>query len=68
VYFYSHEPNEPLHVHIDKGGASAKIWIETVHLASNAGFSSKSLGDVIRLVRRHRGMLLESWHEHFGSR
>lgn len=23
-YFYSHEPNEPAHVHIDKGNATAK--------------------------------------------
>jgi hypothetical protein len=22
-YFYSHEPNEPAHVHVDRGGASA---------------------------------------------
>jgi hypothetical protein len=23
-YFYSHEPNEPPHVHVDKGGPSMK--------------------------------------------
>lgn len=23
LYFYSREPNEPAHVHVDKGGASA---------------------------------------------
>ena len=24
-YFHSHEPNEPPHIHVDKGGASAKF-------------------------------------------
>ena len=24
-YFYSHEPNEPPHVHVDKGGCTAKL-------------------------------------------
>ena len=27
-YFYSHEPNEPPHVHVDKGGSTAKFWLE----------------------------------------
>jgi len=26
-YFYSHEPNEPPHVHVDRAGASAKVWL-----------------------------------------
>ncbi len=25
VYFFSHEPNEPAHVHIDRGDATAKF-------------------------------------------
>jgi hypothetical protein len=68
LYFYSHEPNEPPHVHIDKGGASAKVWLQSGHLADNAGFSAAQLGDVLRLVRRHQALLLESWHGHFGPR
>ena len=26
-HFYSHEPNEPPHVHIDKDAATAKVWL-----------------------------------------
>ncbi len=37
-YFYSHEPNEPPHVHIDKGGASLKVWLDSVAHAKNTGF------------------------------
>nr|WP_294509635.1 DUF4160 domain-containing protein [uncultured Rhodopila sp.] len=47
VYFWSHEPNEPPHVHLDKGGASAKVWLEPVRLASNAGFVAHSLGVIL---------------------
>jgi hypothetical protein len=66
MYFYSHEPNEPPHVHIDRGGASAKIWLYNITLATNAGFSAKELGDVLRLVRTHQARLLEAWHGFFG--
>jgi hypothetical protein len=50
VYFYSREQGEP-HVHIDRGGATAKVCLENVVLAGSGGFSARDLGDVLRLVR-----------------
>jgi len=40
-YFYSHEPNEPPHIHIDRDNLSAKFWLEPITLARNLGFSAK---------------------------
>ena len=68
VYFYSHEPNEPPHVHMDRGGATAKFWIENLSLARNIGFSAQELGEAQRLVREHREDFLEEWHGFFGTR
>ncbi|MBP0018054.1 MAG: DUF4160 domain-containing protein [Cyanobacteria bacterium SBLK] len=34
-YFYSHEPNEPPHIHIDRDCSSAKFWLDAVSLANN---------------------------------
>ena len=67
-YFYSHEPNEPPHVHVDKGGASAKLWLEPVALARNIGFRASDLGAILALTRKHRTALLEAWHGYFGNR
>jgi hypothetical protein len=67
VYFWSHEPNEPPHVHTDKGGASAKVWLEPVALASNSGYPARDLGVILRLVHEHQPALLEAWHEFFGT-
>ena len=64
-YFYSHEPNEPPHVHVDKGGSSAKFWLERVTLAHNFGYNAPELGELHRLVREHRDELLEAWHGYF---
>lgn len=65
-YFYSHEPNEPPHVHVDKSGASAKVWLDPVALASNRGYRAVELNAILGLVRQHRGALTESWHGYFG--
>jgi hypothetical protein len=64
-YFYSHEPNEPPHIHIDKSGASAKYWLENVSLARNLGYSSRELRLLHDLVLKHRTEFLEAWNEYF---
>jgi hypothetical protein len=42
-YFYSHEPNEPPHIHVDRDDLSAKFWIDPAGLARNLGFGRGSL-------------------------
>lgn len=64
-YFYSHEPNEPPHVHVDKNGASLKAWLDDVALAKNVGFKPHEINAILQLVVEHRDQLLEAWHEHF---
>lgn len=66
-YFYSHEPNEPLHVHVDRDDLSAKFWLTPIALARNFGFSAVELGKIESLVERHRRELLEKWDEYFES-
>ncbi len=65
LYFYSHEPNEPPHVHVDRDDLSAKFWLEPVALARNLGFRAHELRDVERTT--HRRMLLEAWHGYHGD-
>lgn len=67
-YFYSHEPGEPPHVHIDKGGGTAKVWLDAVALARMTGLKSSEITHILTLVHEHRTMLLEAWHGYFGDR
>jgi hypothetical protein len=64
LYFYSHEPNEAPHVHIDRNDQSCKFWIEPVALARNLGFSAKELRDLERIVIDNQQRPLEAWHEY----
>lgn len=65
-YFYSHEPGEPPHVHIDHGSATAKVWLHNAAIARNIGFSAKELGTVQRMVRDYEDTLQEAWNAFFG--
>jgi hypothetical protein len=62
-YFYSHEPNEPPHIHIDRDDLSAKFWL---NLAANFGFRAHELREIQSRVLDFRTQLLEAWNEFFG--
>ena len=66
LYFFSHEPNEPPHMHVDWDNRSAKFWLQPVALARNAGFSPKDLAEIQRIMREEQSTLLEAWHGYFG--
>lgn len=65
-YFFSHEPNEPPHVHVDRDAATIKVWLEPVEVAKSRGFRAHEIGGILSMVQDNRERLLEAWHEHFG--
>ena len=67
VYFYSHEPGEPPHVHVDRGDLSAKFWLQPVTLASNFGFPARELRVIETVVMENRQRLLRAWNDYFGT-
>ena len=66
-YFYSHEPNEPPHVHADREAMSAKFWLDPVGLARNFGFGSRELRALHHIVQEHQKEFLEAWNGYFGA-
>jgi len=67
VYFFSHEGNEPPHVHVDRERFSAKFWLQPVSLARNLGFSATELRKVQTVLEKHQQALLEAWNGYFGD-
>jgi hypothetical protein len=66
-YFYSHEPNEPPHVHVDRDDCTAKFWLKDTALAQNIGFSAKELRVIQGHVSDHGDAFGKAWNDFFGS-
>lgn len=62
-YFYAEEGNEPPHVHVDKGGGTAKVWLETVRLVWAEDLKVSEVRKALNIVERQRANLLEKWNE-----
>lgn len=68
-FFYSNEgnPREPVHVHAERDGGEAKIWLfPEVRVAESAGFDRRTLHELVIVAERHRDDIERAWHEHFG--
>lgn len=67
--FYAREgnPREPIHVHIDKGGATAKFWMSPqVRLARSRGYTSKQLREIEAIASERARQIVEAWNVYFG--
>jgi hypothetical protein len=67
IYFYSHEPNEPPHVHVDRDELSAKFWLDPVGLAYNLGFSAHELRRIEGITHQNQSQLREAWRGIHGT-
>ena len=64
-YFFSHESNEPAHVHVDRAGSTAKFWLGPVEPARNSGFSPREMTRIRRILISHEARLQEAWNDFF---
>jgi hypothetical protein len=67
-FFYSHEGEEPPHIHVERSEAAAKFWLHPdVTLAWSVRFRRRELTRMQQLVEENQVFFLERWDEHFES-
>jgi Domain of unknown function (DUF4160) len=67
-FFYSNENNEPIHVHVTKGNAYGKIWLEPeIEIAYLKGFGSSEEKQIISIVTDYSAEFKIKWHEYFNK-
>ncbi len=66
-FFYSLENGEPPHVHVRKGGAEAKVWLESLEFAYLRGYSARDRKFVLDTVKEHQTQLMQAWNDFFSN-
>jgi hypothetical protein len=66
-FFYSSDRAEPVHVHVEGAGGSAKFWLGPVRLQGSRGFTRHELSRVYQLVVEQREHLVRAWHAYFNG-
>ncbi len=65
--FYSNESDEPPHIHVRKGNAHAKFWLEPVSLAKNEGFKIHQLNKLEKIIIANEANFVKAWKQYFKS-
>ena len=67
-FFYSHEGNEPMHIHIEKADAEAKVWLKPeIKTAFFIDFSKREQREIIDLTKQNYETLKQKWNEYFSK-
>ncbi len=64
-FFYAGDGDEPAHVHVEGAGGTAKFWLNPVFLARSAGFRSRDINEIQRIVEENRQALVDTWNAFF---
>jgi hypothetical protein len=66
-FFYAGDRGEPPHIHIERDDNQAKFWLDPIRLQMSAGFTSKEINRIHRIVKENQAQLLRNWDEYFND-
>ena len=67
-FFYSNEGTEPAHIHVMKGSAEGKIWLEPeVQVAYLHRFNKNEEKDIWEAVITNLDYFKQKWNEYFSK-
>ena len=64
--FYALDVGEPPHVHIVKDGKSLKVWLKSLEVAQNKGYSAQEIARLLKVALEHRDEWIGAWNDFFG--
>ena len=65
-FFYSNENDEPIHIHIIKGDAKGKVWLEpSIRVEYFIGFTTSEQKNILEAIHTHLENFKNKWNEHF---
>ncbi|MFW6227756.1 MAG: DUF4160 domain-containing protein [Bacteroidota bacterium] len=66
--FFSNEGDEPVHIHIQKAGGNAKMWLDPlIEDEYFYGFNNREIKEIKAIVNEHRENFKRAWYEYFGQ-
>lgn len=64
-FFFCSKEESRIHVHVERNGFEAKVWLDTFEIAFNYGFKDHELLVIQKLVRRYAKEIKKAWTTYF---
>ena len=49
-FFFAGDRSEPLHIHVERDGNTAKFWLDPVRIQSSGGFNRQEIGKISKII------------------
>jgi hypothetical protein len=56
-----------MHVHVTKGGAEAKVWMDPLALAWSRKYRDHEIRELLDIVAANRAVIESAWNERRGN-
>ncbi len=66
-FFFYANYHEPIHIHVEKGSATAKFELEPVLLVKSKRFTASNLKEIRNLMEEHVEFFKIKWDEFFSN-
>lgn len=67
-FAYEGSPREPIHIHVAKPDADAKVWrYPEPRVAYNHGINARDMRMILEIVTLHTQEIEEAWHGFFAG-
>jgi len=55
--------DEPIHVHIEKYGYTAKFWVNPIGRSVDGGFSKRDLHRIAQIIAARQQEIVDKWQQ-----
>ena len=67
-FFWSNENDEPIHIHVEKGSAEGKVWLEPqVKIAYMHGFTPAEQKTIMQIISERHITIKQKWNDYFSE-
>lgn len=66
-FFYSHEGNEPPHIHIIGKGGEMKVWLSNLVISKVYNLSPKEQRIILEIMSANIELFKKEWENFYGS-
>lgn len=68
-FFFFANDHEPIHIHIERGGASTKFdLLPSIKMVKNDGFKKAELKIIETVIEENREVIIDRWVEFFSNK
>jgi hypothetical protein len=62
-HFWAQNCDEPIHVHVEREGMTAKFWVDPVAVARAGHYPAHEIRRIEQIIEKRQAEIIRKWHD-----